>query len=195
MKKVSFCTGAFLLVFLLTGVSMTQAVTYYEIPVFEALNGKWLEITWTVKGADTEAFTAVPEKFSRKFVAWGCAYWNPGYDWELYTGDEPDGFLRIDIYDEIQDNIGVGYMWRNAGTFDNWVGRLKMDMGEYGLYSAGTFSGKDNYISKGQYKSFGAYGYEWMSFAAFGGKVDIKVIADTAKKLPFTPPFTCGWSP
>jgi hypothetical protein len=68
-----------------------------------------------------------------------------------------------------------------------------MDMGPYKIWGAGTFTGKENYTKKGQYKSFGAYGYEYAGQRVFGGKVDMKVVTDPEKKLPFIPPFTCGW--
>jgi len=139
MKKASLCIGVFLVLFLLVGSYSAQAATLYDIPAFEALNGKWLKITWTIKGADAEAYGEVPERFSEKHTAWACAYWDPTFDWDLYGDDDPPASLDLSFYNEELDFVGSGLMWLSAGTIDNWSGRLKMDMGPYTVWGAGTF--------------------------------------------------------
>jgi hypothetical protein len=123
MKKVSLCIVTFLVLFLMLGAYTAWAATYFDIPVFEALNGKWIKITWTIKGTDAEAYGDVPEKFSEKHTAWGCVYWDPTYDWDLYGDDDTPGFIDIGIYDESVQYIGAGFMWLSTGTVDNWSGR------------------------------------------------------------------------
>lgn len=145
------------------------------------------------QGSNAEAYGDVPERFSEKHTAWACAYWDPTFDWDLYGDDDPPASLDLSFYNEELDFVGSGFMWLSAGTVDNWSGRLKMDMGPYTVWGAGTFTGKENYTKKGQYKSFGAYGYEYAGYRAFGGKVAMKVVTDPEKKLPFTAP-ACGWA-
>ena len=186
MGKGLMCVGIAFVVLLMMGPYMVQAQTF-NIDQLEQLNGKWLQITFQAKRLLFETSTSAPVRGGESSKFYGCAYWDPTYDW---TGIEDAPWATVTLYDSEGDLVsGTGYLWFHAGIMDVWGARFDLELiGGY-IQTVGTFTGKEDYSQKGQYSSIGGLGMG--RHVMTNAKIKAKVISDTTK-IPFSPP-PCGW--
>jgi len=90
MKKVSLCIGAFLVLFLISGVYNAQSQDY---AVLNQMNGKWLKFNGSVKGYDFGVFHDTAGK-ADKFQGtlnqiYACVSYNPANETaDMYVYDK-----------------------------------------------------------------------------------------------------------
>jgi hypothetical protein len=187
MKKTSLCIGAFLVLFLVIGVYTAQAQQDPPYPALTQMNGKWLQMSGSIKGYDFgewKSTTAIPDKFSYTF--------SQQYACVSYEYDSPVINATLIVYDKEGTQIGVGNVYWESGTDDYWMPMFELSLDSGGNYVA---NGSDIHAtlallaktkdgaSKGSFKSFAVLGNTANDTTAvyYGGKVNAKIV----DRVPF----------
>ena len=184
MKKVSLCIGAFLVLFLISGVYNAQSQDY---AVLNQMNGKWLKFNGSVKGYDFGVFhdpAGKADKFQGTLnQIYACVSYNPANE----TAD-------MYVYDKAGTQTGWGVLYWESGTTDDWLSWIDLHLVSTGdpypanntdvFLWAPVITKTTNSAEKGSFKAFGLQGYindNATSYGWFAGSMKASIVT----KLPF----------